>query len=73
MTSQTKPIDGFEQAKAAAEALIEPFRPVHPRLKVFIGFEVTPQSWLDCNHAETPEEALQSAKAQDQQTRRRTR
>ena len=58
-------MNDFERAKAQAQALLEPFRPAHPRIKVFVGFDVDPAIWRDCPHVETPEEALELAQGED--------
>jgi len=52
----------WEEAKRLAERLLELFKPKHPRVKLFIGFEVKPVVWLDCPHFKDPEEALEEAK-----------
>lgn len=55
----------FEQAAEAARKLLEPFRPQHPRIKVFVGFEVEPTYFAECPHYGRPEWALEQAKFED--------
>jgi len=59
--------NNFEQAVELARKLIEPFKPNHPRIKVFIGFSVEPalHTIWGCQHARTPEEAIKMAKYED--------
>ena len=56
----------FEEARKRAIELLQPFKPDHPRIKVWVGFEVEPEYWADCSHYETPEEALKQALMEDE-------
>lgn len=55
----------YRIARWLAARLIEPFRPKHERVKVFIGFEVKPAKWSDCPHCPMPKEALEAAEFED--------
>lgn len=57
----------FEEAKEEALRLLQPFKPDHPRIKLFIGFDVEPAIWADCNHYERAEDALRQAEFEDHQ------
>lgn len=56
----------FEQAVTLCKWLLEHFKPDHERVKVFVGFEVEPAVYSECNHCETPEEALRTALREDE-------
>ena len=51
----------FLNAVKLAKALLEPFRPSHPRISVYVGFEVEPDQFTECPHFLTPEDALEAA------------
>lgn len=56
----------FKEARKRAIELLQPFKPDHPRIKVWVGFEVEPEYWMDCPHYETPKEALEQARREDE-------
>lgn len=55
----------FDEVRAEAIKLLLPSKPDHPRISIFVGFEVEPASYSDCPHCETPEEALKEAQRED--------
>jgi hypothetical protein len=65
MVNEKGNVQSWKEAVAKCKNILEQFKPEHKRVKVFVGFEVEPAEWLDCNHAESPEQALRIAKQED--------
>ena len=55
----------WEEAVKQAKAILEPYCPRAPRIKVFVGFEVRPAAYSECPHVESPEDALDVAENED--------
>ena len=55
----------WNEAVDHCKVILGKFRPKHGRIRVFCGFEVEPALWSDCSHTESPEEALEMAKRED--------
>lgn len=63
----------LEEAIEQAKALLEPHCPKHPRIRVWVGFEVEPATFTPCPHLESPEDALDAAHYEDEVAMHRQR